>query len=439
MGLTQGMVWEVRENGNDANGGGYNPARSASSTDRSQQDNPHVTIDGATITAVVHTTTTQLNITGYTVTTPGDLGNIVNINGGTATAGRYEITAVDTVNNRWTLDRSAGTAAQTATGRMGGGLATPGIGGACTTLVDYVVCWVKKGTNPYLVDTNSNVAGGHPRIGARSHMRGYNVTRGDGGRPTLKCNANNAYCIYVNAQDAHFSDFILDGNKANFTGTFTTGQSGGLRAVLTRCFVKNGSSTGITSTWLALYCEITGCTNGSDGMNIGCVAYSNSGYGFTNHCIRCISYSNGGAGFSHSNSTATCLNCVAYGNTGAGFGGSPYSTTYINCISIQANSAWCFDVGSGTANITRNMYCAAKGTNTFRNPTQGLRESNITLTADPFVDGANGNFALNSTAGGGAALKALGYPSVFPAGLTAAKLDIGASQASGGGTRSHAG
>jgi hypothetical protein len=32
-----------------------------------------------------------------------------------------------------------------------------------------------------------------------------------------------------------------------------------------------------------------------------------------------------------------------------------------------------------------------------------------TLTADPFVDAANGNFALNSTSGGGATLRALNF------------------------------
>ena len=108
-------AWEVRSTGNSANGGGF----AGGGIDRSQQDSPHLVIDGATITATVHTSTDQLTITGYTVSAD-DTGNVLNVNGGTATAGRYKIASVDVPNNRWTLDRSAGTASQTATGRMGG-------------------------------------------------------------------------------------------------------------------------------------------------------------------------------------------------------------------------------------------------------------------------------------------------------------------------------
>ena len=66
MALSATVVWEVRGvTGADTNGGGFNSA--AAGTDYSQQAAPQVVIDGATITATVHTTTTQLNIVGYTV------------------------------------------------------------------------------------------------------------------------------------------------------------------------------------------------------------------------------------------------------------------------------------------------------------------------------------------------------------------------------------
>lgn len=114
MAIGTTCTFEVRTTGNDANGGFFDGVSGTPGTDRSQQDGPHVTIDGTTITATVHTATDQLTLSGYTVSA-ADAGNAVNINGGTATAGRYRITAVDTVNNRWTLDRSAGTSTQTAT------------------------------------------------------------------------------------------------------------------------------------------------------------------------------------------------------------------------------------------------------------------------------------------------------------------------------------
>jgi hypothetical protein len=48
----------------------------------------------------------------------------------------------------------------------------------------------------------------------------------------------------------------------------------------------------------------------------------------------------------------------------------------------------------------------------------------VALTADPFVSGSTGNFALNTTSGGGPLLKAAGFP---------ANVDIGATQSSTGG------
>jgi len=56
----------------------------------------------------------------------------------------------------------------------------------------------------------------------------------------------------------------------------------------------------------------------------------------------------------------------------------------------------------------------------------------ITLTADPFTDGDNGDFSLNTAAGGGALCRAAG---IDPAGQTG-YIDIGAVQhedAGGGG------
>lgn len=54
--------------------------------------------------------------------------------------------------------------------------------------------------------------------------------------------------------------------------------------------------------------------------------------------------------------------------------------------------------------------------------------TNITLTANPFVNGSSGNFALNTTAGGGAAARAANFPGAFGGGLTTGYLDLGAVQ-----------
>jgi len=54
----------------------------------------------------------------------------------------------------------------------------------------------------------------------------------------------------------------------------------------------------------------------------------------------------------------------------------------------------------------------------------------VVLTADPFVARTSNNFALNSTAGGGAALKGVGFPGVLQTGGTG-HIDIGALQSAG--------
>jgi len=79
--------------------------------------------------------------------------------------------------------------------------------------------------------------------------------------------------------------------------------------------------------------------------------------------------------------------------------------------------------------------------NAFRSNTSGevtgvdSGAGNVTLTADPFTNAAGGDYTLNSTAGGGAACKAVGGP--VGVGLVTAtrtnNVDIGAHQSAAGG------
>lgn len=58
--------------------------------------------------------------------------------------------------------------------------------------------------------------------------------------------------------------------------------------------------------------------------------------------------------------------------------------------------------------------------NAFRSNTSGARNGisagahDVTLTADPFTNAAGGDFTLNGTAGGGAALKGVAFPTSIP-------------------------
>ena len=61
----------------------------------------------------------------------------------------------------------------------------------------------------------------------------------------------------------------------------------------------------------------------------------------------------------------------------------------------------------------------------------GLTGGNITLTADPFVDGDNLDFRLNNVSGGGADCRGIGFPTSHQEITGANKLDLGAIKTSG--------
>jgi hypothetical protein len=110
----------------------------------------------------------------------------------------------------------------------------------------------------------------------------------------------------------------------------------------------------------------------------GCVLYDNGGDGveitgwnsFVSSLIitRNLFVNNGGYGLSFSNASASATGVLAYGPD------------------IDANAYY------GNTSGERND-CP-------------VGYNDITLTADPFVDSANGDFNINNTAGGGAALRA---------------------------------
>jgi hypothetical protein len=106
-------------------------------------------------------------------------------------------------------------------------------------------------------------------------------------------------------------------------------------------------------------------------------------------------------------------NCLAYGNGGYGF--------------------------SGTASTAKSRFNCAGGSNV-----SGNRQADwgpvhdmgfIDLTADPFVDAENLDFALNNVAGGGALLRQAGFPNEFPGLNTENFIDINAAQAASVGIR----
>src|SRR3990167_5684505 len=179
MAIAAATVFEVRTGGSDNNGGGV--VTGASGTDRSQQDAAHATLSTASL---VNATTTIIDVAAGDYTcTAADVGNILQITGGSATAGIYQITARSA--QQWTLDRSCGTAGQTVVGAMGGAFASPGKAAAAVTVSGNLI-WVKAST--YVVTTATpGAAGPVDLLTGMVKAEGYATTRGDrAGRPILQ-------------------------------------------------------------------------------------------------------------------------------------------------------------------------------------------------------------------------------------------------------------
>jgi hypothetical protein len=435
MAFSGTATFEVRTDGDDLNGGGFN---TGAGTNRSLQASPHIVIDGATISAVVGPGTNQLTLTGHTVVS-ADHGNYVNISGGTATASVYEITG--TSGGYWTLDRSPGTVGQTATGRMGGAFGTIGKAGQIIGGGNQV-CYVKYSVSPHLVTVaTANVPGGFFGNGGTANRQiiGYDTTRTPGNtdenRPTIKVSMSapvgtTPYLISFNFYGV-VRNLILDADSiANIAPTS--------KCQLTRCFLLNFKATPQASTFYG--CFASGCTiNIFNGRSVYCVAFNNSGTPFYGNAgfLNCVSLYNtsGAQGFAVQGDGGLATHCVAYGNDGHGFNstGGNSMKGVLNCISVN-NGGWGFVIEN--ASDQQFMGCAAYGnTSGSASVNAASVEPVVALSGDPFVDGPNGDLRLNATTAG-LALRNAAWPNVFPNMALPNESDIGAAgheDAGGGG------
>ena len=453
MALAGTVVWEVRTTGDPANSGGFNSA--AAGTDRSNQDAPHVIIDGVTITATVNATTTDLDIVGYAVSA-ADVGNLVRITGGTMTAGTYQINSIPAA-GRWRLDRSAGVAAQTGTGRMGGANSNPGLTAAVTVAFNKV--WIKAGTYS-ITSATQNVAGGcviYPSGGQL--WEGYQTTRGDlGTAPVLQASGINTATIFqINGNDSGGTNIEVDGaGLVAIRGIVLAGRTIGFKITARNC-----TNSGITYGPGAHIIQgfATGCSTAGGAINqtsgglaslYACVARANTVTGFlgcVGTYINCISASNTGAttdGFGMS-SSASFVNCVAYANGRHGFNNNGVGQTcaFNNCVA-EANVDTGFIIVNISTNILLNLAAFGNGTNYNITATGNSIVGNfspITGTSSFFTSPSTGDFSLNNSLGGGALLKLTASTGTFPGIPSTSYLDRGAVQTSGspsgGGSGAH--
>jgi len=427
MALSSAIEWDVRASANDANGGGFKSG--ATGTDRSLSTTPHVTFDGATITAANGGISDTITLSGYTVIN-GDVGNILNITAGTNfTTGRYEIIAVNTGAGTWQLDRNCTTGAGSAMeGRMGGSLLTsaPALasGGA---LVDGNTIWFKNGLSA-ITATISVVIQGTNALGIK--VRGYGTTHGDGTPCALTCATNSVAFFTLNNADFYFfRDFTLTHSAATRGPGFVnvTAASQPVRFQNVNC---DGCSIGFdggtsTATTIGIHA-------------IDCDAINSTSHGFRlrtdSHLEACVSRSNTGDGINIPNNVSATYNltkCLSYDNSANGVqlvaSGSAVVFKMIHCT-LAFNGVDGLEIGANTSTYT----VAIEGNIVYGNTTESIDvndtqaemdavkvffdynfyddaptgitagPNDVTLSADPFTDSGGLDFTLNNTAGGGA-------------------------------------
>ncbi len=102
----------------------------------------------------------------------------------------------------------------------------------------------------------------------------------------------------------------------------------------------------------------------------------------------------------------------------------------MNCLSV-GNGAFGFN-NAGSGIFQTGLYNCAGGNNASNVNTTNINAPAIgfqSLGADPFVNAAGGNFALNTVSNGGALCRAAGTPGAFPGlATTIGYHDIGAVQ-----------
>jgi hypothetical protein len=445
--------WDVRTTGNDANGGCFDPSVTSPGTNYSVQNSPQV----AFTDLVIGATNTQLTSTAHAFTS-AYVGNCINVTGGTGfTTGWYEILSVS--GSTATMDRAVGTAASTGgTGNLGGGLLTLDQANTNTTGISAVtgsplnnVIWC---TGSYTRTSSLNIAN------STMHLVGYTTTHGDNGFCSITTSTNST--VLLNTGSSNNGIQIFENlNLSNTAATTASGiwQLSGHGTAQYWAFknVKfSGFGNAIDSTdgtpddvysISATACEFSGNIVGINASSNDPVYVYVSGSYFHGETDTDVLHPSGNAhtvaiGNIFSSTTNYGLNLGGSGNTiyGNSFynstGTGVYLPSNVNIGSISMNVFWNVSTAiNENGGATNGLYAGAKtaGMNAYGTGEIGSTwppsASDVTLTANPFVSASTGNFALNTTAGGGLLLIGHGWPLAFGS-TTVSTPTPGAAQAS---------
>jgi hypothetical protein len=433
MALSANTVFEVHTGGNDTNGGGF--VTGATGTDYSLIDTkrPNGGTDGSSVIAVANGTTTiscaDANFAASII------GNIVYFAGGTGSiAAQWRQVLTRPSSTTITID-AAIAASVGMTMNVGGALLSPSVASALMT-VGGMLCYVLNiggdGASVYSITTATiNTVGG--TIGATGVVtfQGYTTNRVLGNtdaRPTLQLNVSTATLFSTAGLGYTVWGFVCDGN-----GQTTAKANSGMISFI-NCLCKN-FNTASTGNALWLWCAFT--TNSAQvpvGIMHFCESYNNTSTQFIMNTIQaitnCISANDTGAttdAFYSDYQNGTFINCIAYNPGRDGFRiTNTVVYALINCHSEGATGKN-YNAPSNSKSI---INCSTRnGTNTITLTGATVLLNLKTITAGVvFTNAGAGDFTLNNIVNQGALLRAAGFPSTFPRGLTANYRDIGAAQ-----------
>lgn len=427
MALSAATIFECRQAAADTNSGGF--VTGASGVDYSQQN--------AAQYALTAIATAGIGATFLTATAAADMvGNILQVISGTNfTTGFFEIISVS-VGASVTVDRNICTGIG-ANGviNIGGALKSPALASSAAAVAGQMI-FCKYNATPFsMTSASTNVANGCPSLTAGTFMIGYDLTRTlintDANRPTFQVNVASATLFNAGGTNivSAYINIILDGNSQS------AARSVNANCTLIRCHI---SSFNTASNGTCFYFNCSATLNSATpfvGLAYFCEAYANTATPFSTvvngSFTGCLSYANTGAttdGFSFL-AAGQANGCVAYNNGRHGFLAATTSRSYnwINSIAVN-NAGFGFVWGSGASSNNSFNNAAYNNTSGANSGTVNYAMGFVTLTGDPFINAAGGNFALNLIAGAGASLMNVGYSVLLPAGLTNSYKDIGAAQ-----------
>lgn len=446
MALSSATVWECRTTGNDLNGGGFRAG--ASGTDYSQQDSPILILTDCNASG-----TTNLNSVAGGFTT-AMIGNLIQLSGGTLTAGLYEIKAVTNAQNI-TLDRTCGTGSGT-TGRVGGALAS--LSKLSTVFVGSNKAFVQGGLYATSATITFSTSVTPSNSVPPSRIVGYSATRGDNGLFNLQLQSGTA----VTVLNFTGSGWIVEGasidcnSQVSSTGISLANPYSDCR----RCRVANFTSTGISA--IAGDSAISDCE--VTGGNTGAVAISSSSANVK--ILRNYIHDNLGVGIAATSDGVVAWNVVANnsGSTSDGIrigyatvamfntvhnngrhGISKIDNSLINgqvrnnILSLNGGYGYNGGAGSGLPADPRYdgnaYYNNALGARTNCDDLSGINGINpyinvldVILTSNPFTNPASGDWSLNNLSGGGSSCRAAGTPGLLMGSTRAGFVDFGALQ-----------